>query len=113
MVRKAVDFLRDLGYTGIRADIHGFDKPRERNWKGQLNGHIPDIEAQGNGKPYLFEVETSDSITDQHTADQWKLFAAHAKINSGEFWVIVPRGEQPAVERRLKSLGIVAKIWEI
>lgn len=113
MVRNAVNFLRNNGYTNIKAHLSGFDTPSLIRWEGQYNGHIPDVEAYGNGRLSLFEVETADTIDDQHTANQWKLFAAHAKNNNGEFWVIVPRGKKYAAEQRIINLGIAAKVWEI
>ena len=60
----------------------------------------------------VIEVETDDSIYDQHTEDQWRLFAAHAKNIGGAFVVVVPRGCVRIAKARLNQLNLEAEIWE-
>ncbi|MBO8183121.1 MAG: hypothetical protein H0Z28_10075 [Archaeoglobus sp.] len=112
MVRYVVDYLKDKGFRNIKADISGFDKPNKIIWKTTGEGHIPDVTAE-NGSLHIFEVETEDSINDQHTEDQWELFAAYAKKYSAKFWVVVPQGSRDLAEKRLNQLGLIAKIWEV
>ena len=112
MVRYAVSFLGNNGYRDIKADLHGFVQPVKITWKATGQGHIPDVTA-GNGQLNLFEVETVDSINDQHTADQWKLFAAYANQHNAKFWVVVPNGLEAVAQSRVSQLGIQADIWEV
>lgn len=57
--------------------------------------HAPDIIAEGSHERVLIEVETRDSINDDHTEDQWQLFSAFAAEKGYGFVVLVPvRGKE-------------------
>jgi hypothetical protein len=112
IVKDAVDFLKSNGYGEIKADISGYIQPNKITWEKTGQGHIPDVTAR-NGQLKLFEVETADSISHTHTADQWKLFDAFANQHGAEFWVVVPEGNESKANTRLAQLGIQAKVWEL
>ena len=108
MVRDIAELLVERGYQDIRADITGYKRP------DIISGHIPDVTAwDKNGEFNLFEVETEDSIYDQHTEDQWRLFSAYARQHSARFWVVVPKGWGGDAQKRANDLGINPRIWEI
>ena len=113
MVKSVADHLASTGHRNIRADIAGFSKPDLIHWKGQSTGHIPDVTSV-NGVQYLFEVETGDSIGDQHTADQWRLFSASARLNSKRFVVVVPKGFEQDARTRASQLGVsLYDVWTV
>jgi len=112
MVQYTANFLVNKSYRNIKADLPGFDTPVKITWKSTGNGHIPDVTADGQ-QFNLFEVETADSIDDQHTADQWTLFARYAKEHQAVFWVVIPSGYASSANRRLSELGIKASVWEV
>ena len=84
MVTNVANYLDSNGYRDIKADLHGFSWPERITWKSTGNGHIPDVSAWNNLQN-IFEVETDDSIFDEHTEDQWKLFAAYAQEHKAKF----------------------------
>lgn len=112
MVEYVAKYLEDKGFRDIKADISGFDSPNEITWPATGKGHIPDVTAKGT-KFHIFEVETEDSIDDQHTEDQWKLFATFAKEYAGRFLVVVPNGSGILAKKRLNELGLTAEVWEV
>ncbi len=112
MIRDVVNFLRERGYRDIRADLPEQERPEEIVWRKTGKGQIPDVTAVG-ATPIVVEVETKDSLEDPHLADQWKLFAEHAKQSRGEFFVVVPKGLMDAAWRNLKLLGLDGNVWEI
>ena len=112
MVQYTVNYLNNNGFSDIRADLKGRVQPTKITWKSTSRGHIPDVTAQ-NGQLFLFEVETDDSIFDDHAEDQWKLFATYAREHGAKFWVIVPAGLEPSAQLRLTELGIQAEIWTV
>lgn len=112
MVTTAARYLVAKGFRDVKADVPGFPQPEKIVWSGTGRGHIPDVTGWGS-EFNLFEVETSDSINDQHTAGQWELFAVFAGQHSAVFWVVVPVGCAAAAQQRLKDLGISAKVWEL
>lgn len=113
MVRDVYNHLVSNGFRNLKADIKGFDQPELIYWTSTGNGHIPDLTASSNGTRHIFEIETSDSIFDQHTGDQWRLFAASAKHHGKTFIVVVPKGSEDSAQSRLTQLGIHAEVWTV
>lgn len=107
MVKAVADHLTNEGRSNVKADISGYAKPAVITWKGKEHGHIPDATADG----VVVEVETADSIDDDHTEDQWKLFGAFANVNHKNFVVVVPKGSDTAARRRLRDLNVTAEVW--
>ncbi|GAF98431.1 unnamed protein product, partial [marine sediment metagenome] len=112
MVRLVANSLMDKGYYDIRAVVPGFENPNRRTWPGTNKGHVPDVTAHGM-QFNILEVETEDSIRDEHTEDQWALFANFARTRYSVFWLVVPAGCKEQAEQRLTSIGIEAKVWEV
>jgi hypothetical protein len=113
MIRDVCNHLISHGYRDIKADLKGLPHPALILWKTTGKGHIPDVTAKSNGTDSLFEIETEDSIFDQHTKDQWTLFAANAEQFGKVFYVVVPKGSENSAESRLGQLGIEAKVWTV
>lgn len=113
MISRLAGYLKSKGYRDIKADTEGFEQPNEINWKGDEHAHIPDISARKKGKRYVFEVETSDSITHDHTQKQWRIFAAYAYQSSGIFCVVVPKGFKIPAQQRLDELNLPGKVLEV
>lgn len=115
MVRSLAESLLLQGYRDVEADLPDspeYGRPEEIVWESTGEAHIPDVTAL-NEQFNLFEVETADSISDDHTADQWTSFATHAQQEEVVFWVVVPSGYRLSAEQRLTDLGIEAEIWEV
>jgi len=112
MVESVANYLVSQNYRNVKADLKGWDEPKEIKWKGSENGHIPDVTGEKeNDHNILVEVETADSIFDQHTEDQWKLFSAFAGLKSYEFWVIVPEESVDNAEKRADNLDVEATVF--
>ncbi|HNT26574.1 MAG TPA: hypothetical protein PKH10_00210 [bacterium] len=101
MVAAYAKDLMKLGYE-VAVDLPGLITP------AQIGEHIPDITAKdpGTGKFHVFEVETSDSINDEHTASQWLTFAVAAAIGNSQFHVIVPKAAYLSACLRVKALTL-------
>jgi hypothetical protein len=112
LVKHVYDRLIDQGFDDVRADLPRFI-PHEKILPEEIDsGDIPDVTARHYGLN-IYEVETDDSIFDQHTEKKWRLFAAFAREQNGRFWVVVPSGCGDSAERRLKELEILANIMEV
>lgn len=115
LVRMMVRHFDDLGYTNIKADLEGCElKPDE------IDGHIPDLICNKNdtyGTKIILEAETCETISDDHTEDQWTSFRDAADEEGGEFHIVIPRicdssSGREKVKERLEELEIEAdEIW--
>ena len=112
LVEYVAKLLVGRGYQNVRADYPGFDPPKKIVWQSSGEGDLPDVTGVKNGFK-VFEVESKDSITDEHTAEQWKLFASYAENNEVIFYVVFPKGSINEVKNRLKELNIQANLLEV
>src|SRR5690349_21011789 len=90
MVRSLVLDLQKKGFRNIHADLNGLAKPSRVDGAPEDEMYVPDVIGDGR-ELNVFEVETADTIYDDHTADQWKSFSDFAKERNGKFWVVVPK----------------------
>jgi hypothetical protein len=114
MVKSIANYLSSKGFSAIKADLPDQSQPDLIYWEKTKKGHVPDVTATLNNQNYIFEVETDDSVNDEHTEDQWTLFAANAKQYSKQFIVVVPKGSETKAHQRLEELKISANdIWTV
>lgn len=109
LVRRAAHLL---GVTDspseIRVDIDGYPTPV------QLGSHVPDLQIETVWKRELFEVETCDSIFDDHTAEQWQDFYSAAQESTVFFTVVVPSECEGDAQNRLTELNMEnVNIWGV
>jgi hypothetical protein len=107
MVKAVVNHLVQNGHKNIKADLPGHAQPALI--QGTKQNHIPDAAADG----VVVEVETSDTISGDHTTSQWQLFSDHAAKNGKAFWVVVPSDSVQATRNRLDELGLTAVVYGI
>lgn len=112
IIKEVVEILKNRGYNDVRADLDGNERPKRIEWKSTGEGFLPDVSGHKDWFR-IFEVETEDSIDDDHTESQWKLFAAYAKANDAMFYVVFPNGCVEKVKNRLEELQIEAYLWEM
>ena len=113
MLEQVVELLQQRGYRNIMADLTGFTKPEKVVWESTGEGDFPDASAVKDNMFRIFEVETIDSINDEHTAEQWTLLASFADANEIMFYVVFPKGALDKVKSRLMELNIKARLWEV
>ena len=112
MVRSLVIDLRKKGFRNTCADLNGLARPPAVDGMPEDEVYVPDVTGDGS-EHNVFEVETADTIYDEHTAGQWKSFAAYARQRNGKFWVVVPKGAAEDARWRLDKLDVSADVLEI
>ncbi|MFQ5586650.1 MAG: hypothetical protein ACE5GF_07505, partial [Thermodesulfobacteriota bacterium] len=103
------EWLYGQEVTDVRADTPGFHRPDIITLPGDDKGDTPDATAAGE-KFLIYEVETPDSINDEHTEKQWRLFATYAAANNGIFHVVVHPMAVRDAKKRLKELSLEATV---
>lgn len=113
LVQQLADLLVEKHFREVRADIAGFDEKPPRIFRDlACQGAAPDVTAVGI-QNLLFEVETSDSLHDDHVEDEWRLFASYARHRSAEFWVVVPKDSKQAALSRMTQMGLEPRVMGI
>lgn len=100
-------------FSDIKVDLPGCVKPDRIVWTDTQRGHEPDATAYYLAKQYIFEVETAESLADDHTHEQCRLFAACVRDRFVEFVLVVPVGYGSAATWRLSWWGLRARVLEI
>ena len=113
IVQKLGSWLVSNQFSDIKMDLPERVKPDRIVWTDTKRGHEPDATAYYGLKQHVFEVETADSIGEEHTYEQCKLFAAYARDNVAEFTVVVPIGCGIAATSQLSYWGLRAAVLEI
>lgn len=113
MVRELIAYLKSNGYTGIEADIMGYNQPDLIYWESNRKGHIPDVVAKKNGQIMIFEIETVADLASDHAKSQRNLFNANAKQHGKSFVLVVQQSAKAEAERLLASEDIQAEVWTV
>ena len=111
LVRSLAKHYSSLGYKGIRADIPGStETPSGIYWSSTPDQkYVPDIVCFKNdvGNTLIIaEVETCETLNTDHTKEQLRIFAAHAKGKAGEFHIMTPKECSGAAKSLAIELGI-------
>lgn len=113
MVLITANHLISNLYTDVKADIDDYDKPTKIIWSKTQDGHVPDVTANYNGHKHIWEIETEDSISIDHTKSQWKLFSTYAAQHNAVFHIVVPEGFSAEAEEQAEEWGITAKFYQV
>ncbi len=112
LVSQLITHLVGDSFQNIKADLSEYDPPDAIWWTNKSDEKfIPDATATKNGVPFIFEIETADSIGIEHSDAQWEIFAASASKNNGHFCLYVEKGAEDAAKQRVLELGITAEVW--
>lgn len=99
------------GFDLLSADLRGWTQPEGIEWTATRKGHVPDARAWRGYRQYVFEVETADTISVEHTRKQCELFSAYARQNNGRFVMFVPTGQEVRAKQQLAAWRIAGDVW--
>ncbi|MDT3696631.1 MAG: hypothetical protein ROY99_09590 [Ignavibacterium sp.] len=92
MVKTTVNYIVSNLYTDEKADIDDYETPTKIIWSKTNDGHVPDVTAKYKDVEHIWEIETEDSISLDHTKSQWQLFSTFATQHYAIFHIVVPEG---------------------
>jgi hypothetical protein len=87
-IRLMAETLPLAGYTGVRADLPGWEQPDVIH--GAMRDHRPSLFCEL-PKPTFMDVLANGPLTLEDVASRWQLFASAAELTGGEFHVVLPR----------------------
>ena len=99
------------GFDLLSADLRGWSQPQGIEWTATRQGHVPDARGWKGYTEYVFEVETADTISIEHTRKQCELFSAYASQHNGVFVLFVPSGDELRARRQLAAWRIQGTVW--
>ncbi|MEZ4810590.1 MAG: hypothetical protein R2819_09540 [Allomuricauda sp.] len=106
--KKSIEYLRDKGFTNIKADLSGHEKPKTfRAKKGDLRV-TADITADKDGKKYFFDISLK-SKKSKLLKSKWLLLDAVAGLKSDRFKIITTKGHLKFTDSLLSEVNLANK----
>jgi len=112
LVVAAIEKMQQQGYSEIKAELDGFEKPK--SYKNATTGTelIPDFTAIKGGKTHIFELGIkTDKIQDLKS--KWLFLNTISTMKGNVFIVLTMRGHMKFAETLLKELDIEVKMIRI
>lgn len=114
MLVSLAEYCLEEGFSEVCLDLPmaGYGQPFRLMLADSDLYETPDVTAVCDGVTYLFEVETEDSVMDEHTVAQWRILAQYAAEHNGRLVIAVPRAAEGQAWQRLAELAIQgAEVW--
>ncbi len=106
VVQFVAAYLRQQGFSSIKANAEGFPLPGRVRWEEEDEGVVPHITGEHNGSVYVFEIETRDQIEPQQVEDRWRLLWIYARRHHGKFYLVVPETRAAYLRDVVKNLNV-------
>lgn len=94
LIRTLVGTLQRRGYEDIRVsrlEEYAGRRPVIIYWEDSDEGFMPDVMARREGRDYLFQVETAETVSGELAARQAEMFAAYARHYRRMYGLAVPQ----------------------
>lgn len=111
MVLKGISILKNAGWQNhqIKADLVGCVQPDKIKHRITGEHYVPDVTSASS--PYhapanIIEVETADTLDNDHSFAQWQAFALYAEAVKATFFLVVPVGSKMAAMAGLRKAGL-------
>jgi len=110
LVKTVANYLISQNFTDVKADIEGYLQPSKITWTATGEGHIPDVSAIINNTQHIYEIETEETISIEHTKNQFVLFSEFAKGHKAVFHIVVPADCKNDAVAQANEWGITAEV---
>ena len=98
---KAIDWAKNKGITGIKANCEGFEQPTVFTAVGGEEPITPDVTGKKFDSKIYIEIATkTDDVRRQ--VSKWKLLSTIAEMKGGKLILLAPKGHKAFTEQILK-----------
>lgn len=104
-IKESVNYLQNLGFENIKADVDGFESPKSYI---QKNGDLkitPDITATRRTKKYYFEIGLK-SEKERLLKTKWRFLDVLSRMNDNRFRIITKKGHYKFTNDMLSDLNL-------
>lgn len=104
-IQESLNYLENLGYDNIKADIEGYEKPKSYHKKGSDITITPDIVAEKAGRKHYFEIslKSEEPIL---LKSKWRFLDVLTRMKDDKFRVITRRGHYKFTQDMLDDLNL-------
>lgn len=106
IIRVVVGFLKDQGFSSLKAVGPGFTSPSTVKWDDNHDGVIPHITGEHDGSVYVFEIETCQASDPKKKSDRWRLLSVFAQRNKGSLYLVVPESKEGYIKKVVNEMDV-------
>jgi hypothetical protein len=107
-LETSVNYLQNLGYENIKADIEGYETPKSYHKKGSDVTITPDIVAEKEGRKHIFDISLKTSKTNL-LKSKWIFLNTLSALKSHNFRLITTRGHYKFTDEMLNDINLKDK----
>ena len=107
-LENSVNYLKNLGYENIKADIEGYETPKSYLKKGSEISITPDIVAEKEGRMHIFDISLKTPKTNL-LKSKWLFLNALSALKSHRFRLITTKGHYKFTDEMLSDINLTDK----
>ena len=100
-----INYLENLGFENIKADIDGYDRPKSYTKVGSDISITPDIVAEKNGRKHIFDIGLKSSKPNL-LKSKWLFLNTLSNLKSHKFRLITTRGHYKFTNEMLSDINL-------
>jgi hypothetical protein len=104
-LKHAISYLENLGYTHIKSDIEGYEKPKSYLKKGSDIEVTPDIVAEKEGRKHIFDLSLK-SAKPRLLKSKWLFLNSLSQLKSYRFRLITTRGHYKFTSETFAAINL-------
>ena len=107
-LETSVNYLQNLGYENIKADLEGYETPKSYHKKGSDVTITPDIVAEKEGRKHIFDISLKTPKTNL-LKSKWIFLNTLSALKSHNFRLITTRGHYKFTDQMLNDINLKDK----
>lgn len=107
-LETSVNYLQNLGYENIKADLEGYETPKSYHKKGSDVTITPDIVAEKEGIKHIFDISLKTPKTNL-LKSKWIFLNTLSALKSHNFRLITTRGHYKFTDEMLNDINLKDK----
>ena len=107
-LENSVNYLKNLGYENIKADIEGYETPKSYLKKGSEISITPDIVAEKEGRMHIFDISLKTPKTNL-LKSKWLFLNVLSALKSHRFRLITTKGHYKFTDEMLSDINLTDK----
>lgn len=101
----SIQYLENLGYNNIKADIDGYESPKSYHKKGSDIDVTPDIVAEKEGRKHIFDLSLK-SEKPRLLKSKWLFLNTLSQLKSYRFRLITTRGHYKFTDETIDDINL-------
>lgn len=113
IVHSVVTYLREQGFSSVKANSPAYTLPGRVKWDDQDEGVVPDIVGEHGNGVYVFEIVSEAQLDPEAVGNRWRLLSVHARRMRGVLYLVTLEHAAETVQKLAASLDLRPKFLRL